>query len=160
MMKYRYSVLSYQPTLEKAERETFAVMVEGKLRRGGVVFFIGRTLDEVPSAVSDVSKALAKEMPHVLANMVADAVQGKAADQGVVDWIADNMRWNFQASRPVALEDVDPVYAVAFKLFARHVAGADELVEYMERAAERSIRPPDTTQRVGQIEVSAVPVPA
>lgn len=159
-MKYRYSVLSYQPTLERAERETFAVMVEGKLRSGGVIFTIGRTLDEVPSGVSDISKALAREIPHVIANLVLDSAQAKGADQGVVDWIADNMRWNFQASRPVTVDDADPVYAVAFKLFAQHVAGADQLVEYMERAAERSIRPRDTTQRVGQIEVSAVPVPA
>jgi hypothetical protein len=65
-----------------------------------------------------------------------------------LDWISQNMHWNFQATKPTLLEDVDPVHAVAFKLFAQHVAGADQLVEYLEQTAARSIRPPDTMQRL------------
>jgi hypothetical protein len=159
-MEYRYSILRYQPTLEKTEREAFAVMVEGKLSTGGVVFFVGKSLKEVPGSASEISKALAKKMPDILAGLVSDAVQNKAADEDVLDWMSNNMRWNFQASCPDTLNDHDPVYAVAFKLFARHVSGAEQLVEYIERTAARSIRPPETTQRLSQLEWSAVPVPA
>jgi hypothetical protein len=159
-MEYRYSILRYQPTLEKIEREAFAVMVEGKLGAGGVVFFIGRSLDEIPGTVSEISKVVAKKMPDLLANLVSDAVQNKKAGEDVLDWISNNMRWNFQATKPDTLDDQDPVHAVAFKLFARHVSGAEQLVEYIEHTAARSIRPPETTQRLTQLEWSAVAVPA
>jgi hypothetical protein len=159
-MEYRYSILRYQPTLERTERESFAVIVEGKLRTGGVIFFVGRTLEEVPSTVSDVSKSVAKKMPDILASLVSDAVQKKSADEDILDWVSRNMHWNFQATQPTLLEDIDPVHAVAFKLFAQHVAGAGQLVEYLEQTAAQSIRPPDTMQRLSQLEWSAVPVPA
>lgn len=159
-MEYRYSILRYQPTLERTEREAFAIMVEGRLGAGGVVFFIGKSLDEIPTAASDISKAVAKRMPDLLAGLVSDAVQSKGAGEDVLDWISNNMRWNFQASRPDTLDDQDPVHAVAFKLFARHVSGAEQLMEYIERATAKSIRPPETTQRLSQLEWSAVPVPA
>lgn len=158
-MEYRYLILRYQPTLEKINREAFAVMVEGKLGAGGVVFFVGRSLEEVPSTVSDISKMVAEKMPDLLANLVSDAVQNKDTNEDVLDWISNNMRWNFQATKPDTIDDRDPVHAVAFKLFARHVSGAEQLVEFIENTAARSIRPPETTQR-RQLEWSAVAVPA
>lgn len=159
-MEYRYLVLHYQPTLEKTEREAFAVMVEGRLGAGGVVFFIGKRLEEVPSSASEVSKSMAKNMPELVATLVTNAVQSKRAGEDVLDWIAQNMRWNFQATRPELREDRDPVHEVAFKLFAQHVAGAGQLVEVLEHTAARSIRPRETTQRLNQLEWSAVAVPA
>jgi hypothetical protein len=158
-MEYRYSILRYQPTLERPEREAFAVLVEGKLPVGGVLFFVGRS-PEVPSSSSDVGRSFAKKMPDLLCKMVSDAVQNRAAGEDVLDFISRGMHWNFQATQPSDLEDRDPVYQVAFKLFAQHVAGAGQLVDYIERASEGMIRPPETMQRLGQTIQAAVALPA
>ena len=159
-MEYRYSILRYQPTLERTERQAFAVMVESKLPTGGVVFLVGR-VPQIPETASDVGKAVAKNMPDLLQKLVSDAVENRARGEDVLDWISRHMHWNFQSTLPDTHEDRDSSVAeVAYKLFARYVAGADELVEYASKASSGMIRPPDTMQRLGQTIQTAVAVPA
>lgn len=114
----------------------------------------------MPSSVSDIGKSFATKLPDLLGKMVSDAVQNRAIGEDVLDFISRGMHWNFQATKPDSLEDRDPVYAVAFKLFAQHVAGSGQLVDYIERASEGMIRPPQTMQRLGQTIQAAVAVPA
>jgi hypothetical protein len=96
----------------------------------------------------------------LLGSLVSDAVQNRTAGEDVLDWISKHLHWNFQATRPDVHEDNDRVYAVAFKLFAQHVAGSEQLLDYINSTSQRMIRPRETMQRLGQTIQAAVAVPA
>jgi hypothetical protein len=156
--QYRYAVLRHQPSLYSDEREGFAVLVEGKVGRKSLIFVVGRS-PEPTSVVSDIGLAIGNKLPDIIASLVQTAVRSKETHQDVLDWVCENMAWNFHASQIETLEDQDPIYAVAFKLFSTHVAGADQLLKSIETAVEHMIRPPETMQRLGETFQKFVPVP-
>ena len=157
-MEYKYVVLRHQPSLYMDEKENFAVLVEGRIDRRGVIFAVGRS-PEPSVSVSDLGKAISEKLPEILSNLAREAVHRKKPTEDVLDWIYESMTWNFQVSKPQSLIDGDPIYQVAFKLFSQHVAGSDQLVDSLVQALQRMTRPPEAKQRLGETFQAVVPVP-
>jgi len=156
--EYKYVVLRHQPSLYQDAKENFAVLVEGKVGDGAVIFVVGRSPQpSVP--VSEMAQTIGRNMADVLEFLIREAVRNKKPQEDVLDWLSQSMSWNFSANEPTAVRDNDPISAVAFKLFSQHVAGADQLVELYQKASEKMIRPVEFKLRLGETFLNLLPVP-
>lgn len=159
MTEYKYALLRHQPSLQANEMENFAVLVEGRLHNRGILFAVGRSVAPQVT-VSQISASIGdKMMPDILDSLVREAVREKKPTEDILDWISERMTWNFSATTPKTILDADPIYAVAFKLFSQHVAGADQLLNLIEKSTEKMVRPPDASVRLGETFQSAFQVP-
>lgn len=156
-MEYRYAVVRHQPTLDVATAENFAVLVEGHLPTGSIIFAVGRQL-EPSRRISYVGNAVASRVSEIIPQLVAEAVQNRSSGEDVLDWLAGTMVWNYQVTTPQPLEDSDPIHKVAFKLFAEHVAGANILLETISRRSTNMLRAQASNERVGETFQTAVPI--
>lgn len=134
--------------------ENFAVLVEGHSPSGWIVFAVGRS-PEPSVPVSVVAAEIGQKFPDIVGNLLLSAVESKHPNQGVLERVQQCLSWNFQAARPQVLEDEDSIYYVAFKLFSRHIAGADNLIDLSGLAAGQTMH----TRRIGEMFEAAVPVP-
>jgi hypothetical protein len=158
-MDYKYVVLRHQALLQSSERENFAILVEGRGPNGGAVIFAVGRAPALQSHVSEVGLEVVRKFPQILENLVREALREKKPTENVLDWLHSGISWNFQASEPQVLTDTDPIHQVAFKLFSEKVAGADQLLENLQKASQRMTRPSDMNQRLGEIFQAGLSVP-
>jgi hypothetical protein len=157
-MEYKYALLRHQPSLHASEKENFAVLVEGRIKNGGVLFIVGRSV--APQVkVSEIAVSIGDKMPDVLQSLIQEAVRQKEPTEDVLDWVAKSVKFNFSLSAPEKIQDREPIYMVAFKLFSQHVAGADQLLEMMEKSAKGMVRPHDAKVSLGETFQTIMPVP-
>jgi hypothetical protein len=156
-MEYRYVILRHQPSLYQPERESFAVLVEGKRDQKRLVFAVGRS-PEPSTPMDPIGKALSVNMPEVLDRILSESLQQRQPGEDALEKLSATFFGNFQVSNAERLTDSDPIHMVAFKLFSEHVAGADQLVTMLHEASQRMLRRAGP-QRLGDTFQTVVAIP-